>query len=183
MKTSLDYEKLRNHHLSPATDAERLEMEREMAELFGEEPAVTGHVELQKIRRKWNLVVRFEVARGTPSDDPEVAAVMKALRSRPLWGAVVTIHVSGPSGGGFMSEVPTLRYALEALERIFHDPDLRDSDDEVTVEAQHPVPAQLAQAFADTRQVRSVLLGNGGVSGSPTKVLRVLRDMEQRTIT
>ena len=175
--TRLNYEDLRRQGLNPRSDAEADEMERELAELLGDEPAVTGRVELRQIRRKWHLIVRFKVARGTRADDSEFATMLEALRSRPLWDAAVTIR-----SGCLRVEVPKLGPALEALERMLHDPDLRDSD-EVTIEARRPVLAPLAHAWADTRRVRATLLGAGRVSGSPAEMRRVLNDLETRSTT
>ncbi len=129
-----------------------------------------GHVELRQIRRKWHLIVRFKVARGTDTDDPELAAMMKVLRSRLLQCAAITVRTDT-----LTMEVPTLP-ALDMLE------DLRDSD-ELTVEARRPVPAPLAHAWASTRRVRETLLGDGGVSGSPAEMQRVLDDLETRSTT
>lgn len=168
--TRLSYEDLRTQGFEPRCDCEADEMERQLAELFGEEPVVMGHVELRQIRRKWHLIVRFKVARGTDTDDPELAAMMKVLRSRLLRCAAITVRT-----GILTMEVPTPP-ALDVLEY------LRESD-ELTVEARRPVHARLAHAWADTRSVRATLLGAGGVGGSPVDTRRVLNDLETRSTT
>lgn len=185
---SLDYEKLRgaaDRHAArlaeepPWTEAENREWEQQMRELMGEEekPAVTGHVSLEQIRGRWRLVVHFTVVGEISPENTDFLTMLKALRSRPLRGATYEVR-----GGGLWAtrmDLTALRtFEICNTHRPHWAPDIQS---ETTIEAWRQVPATQAHLWAQTRRVRGTLLGNGGVSGSPAKMLFVLNDLETRT--